>query len=425
MPDATEDAPAAATSDRFILSTVAGLAGAFVLFGLLVDGPRTALQGLVAIQLVRDTLVTDYIGVGGKGAAFLNAGLLTLVACGFYWRCRAKMTGGAVAALLLVLGFALFGKNLLNVWPIVGGVWLYCRLKGEAFGAHLNTAFFGCALAPVVSEILFSTTLSPMVTLPLAVATGIGMGLVLVPVAAQLFKAHGGLSLYNMGFAAGILGTLVVALYRSYGFVPAPVFIWTRGNNLLLGAFLFALFAALAALGLWHDRGAARHFRSILRMSGQAPADFIGAAGFGATLVNMGVSGALGTLYLVVIGGDLNGPTIGALMTIVGFAAAGKHPANFLPVMIGVFIGTLAKPWNAHDPSLQLAALFGTTLAPIAGRFGWHWGIVAGFIHSSAALAVGDLHGGLVLYNNGFAAGLVASVLGPVVAVIKGRKVEA
>jgi len=93
--------------------------------------------------------------------------------------------------------------------------------------------------------------------------------------------------------------------------------------------------------------------------------------------------------------------------------------------MVGVFIGTLAKPWNAHDPSLQLAALFGTTLAPIAGRFGWYWGIVAGFIHSSAALAVGDLHGGLVLYNNGFAAGLVASVLGPVVAVTKGKKVEA
>lgn len=425
MPDTTEAAPATTTSDRFILSTVAGLAAAFALFGLLVDGPRAALQGLVIIQLVRDTLVTDYIGVGGKGAAFLNAGLLTLLACGFYWRCEARMTGGAVAALLLVLGFALFGKNLLNIWPIVGGVWLYCRLKGESFGAHLNTAFFGCALAPVVSEILFSTTLPPVVTVPLALATGIGMGLVLVPVAGQLFKAHGGLSLYNMGFAAGILGTLVVALYRSYGFVPAPVFIWTSGNNLLLGTFLFALFAALTALGLWHDRGAVRRFGEILRMSGQAPADFIGAAGFGATLVNMGVSGAIGTLYLIVIGGDLNGPTIGALMTIVGFAAAGKHPANFVPVMVGIFIGTLAKPWNAHDPSLQLAALFGTTLAPIAGRFGWHWGIVAGFIHSSAALAVGDLHGGLVLYNNGFAAGLVASVLGPVVAVIKGKKVEA
>ena len=60
---------------------------------------------------------------------------------------------------LLVLGFGLFGKNLLNVWGIVAGVGLYCRFKGEAFATHINTAFFGCALAPIFSEILFSTRL--------------------------------------------------------------------------------------------------------------------------------------------------------------------------------------------------------------------------------------------------------------------------
>ena len=83
--------------------------------------------------------------------------------------------------------------------------------------------------------------------------------------------------------------------------------------------------------------------------------------------------------------------------------------------MIGVFISSLAKDWNAHDPSAVLAALFGTTLAPIAGRFGWHWGIVAGIVHSSVAQSVGQVHGGLVLYNNGFAAGLVAAILVPVI----------
>jgi Protein of unknown function (DUF1576) len=66
-----------------------------------------------------------------------------------------------------------------------------------------------------------------------------------------------------------------------------------------------------------------------------------------------------------------------------------------------------------------LAALFGTTLAPIAGRFGWHWGLLAGFVHSSVAQTVGQLHGGLVLYNNGFAAGLVAAVLLPVILALR------
>jgi hypothetical protein len=36
-------------------------------------------------------------------------------------------------------------------------------------------------------------------------------------------------------------------------------------------------------------------------------------------------------------------------------------------------------------------------------------------VHSSVAQTVGQLHGGLVLYNNGFAAGLVAAVLLPVI----------
>ena len=87
--------------------------------------------------------------------------------------------------------------------------------------------------------------------------------------------------------------------------------------------------------------------------------------------------------------------------------------------MIGVFLASMFKDWNAHDPSAVLAALFGTTLAPIAGRFGWRWGIAAGFLHSSVAQSVGHLHGGLVLYNNGFAAGLVAAILVPVIIALR------
>ena len=46
---------------------------------------------------------------------------------------------------------------------------------------------------------------------------------------------------------------------------------------------------------------------------------------------------------------------------------------------------------------------------------------MAGFVHSSAAQTVGTLHAGLNLYNNGFAAGIVASVLVPVIIAIRSR----
>ena len=120
---------------------------------------------------------------------------------------------------------------------------------------------------------------------------------------------------------------------------------------------------------------------------------FLRRSTLGPTLLNMRLTGSMATAYVLPVGGGL-------------------------PRLDG--------PWNARDPSTVLAALLGTNLAPIAdrrspiaGRFGWHWGILAGFIHSSVAQSVGDLNGGLVLYNNGFAAGLVASVVTPVVVAVQ------
>ena len=392
---------------------------AFILAAFALDSPAALRDGLLAILRSRDTLTTDYMGLGGLGAALLNAGLLALLAIALYWRCGAAVGGAALACLWLVLGFGLFGKNLLNVWGIVAGVALYARFKGEPFAKHINTAFFGAALAPMFSEILFSSALPLSISLPLAVATTLALGFVLVPAAAHLFHAHEGHSLYNMGFVAGLLGTLTVAVYKSYGFVPEPVFIWSQGHNRLLGALLLAMFAAMAAIGFALDPQAWQRERRLWHRSGRAPTDFVALFGYGPALLNMALTGLMGTAYVLAVGSDLNGPTIGAILCIVGFSAFGKHPRNIVWIMLGVFLASITKDWNAGAPSAVLAALFGTTLAPIAGRFGWHWGLVAGFVHSSVAQTVGQLHGGLVLYNNGFAAGLVAAVLLPVIVALQ------
>lgn len=420
---AGEVPPVRPVSESAILAIAAGYGAAFVLFGVALDGPVDVLRGIGRIVTTRDALLTDYFA-DGIGAACANAGLLTICAAFLYHRARAKISGPAVACLFLVLGFGLFGKNLLNVWSIVLGVYLYARFKGEAFGTHINTAFFGAALAPIFSEILFSSTLPLGARLPLAVVTGLATGFALAPAAAQLFKAHMGFSLYNMGFTAGIVATLIVALYKSYGFVPDPVMIWTTGNNALLTGFLSALFGSMIGIGYGLDPALMPRLRRILAQPGQAPSDYVDLVGFGPTLVNMGLTGFVGTAYVLAIGGDLNGPVIGAILSIVGFAAYGKHPRNILPIMAGVLLGSLAKPWNPTDPGAVLAALFGTTLAPIAGTFGWRWGVVAGFVHSSTAMSVGVVHAGLNLYNNGFAAGLVASVLVPIILAVRRTRPE-
>jgi len=139
----------------------------------------------------------------------------------------------------------------------------------------------------------------------------------------------------------------------------------------------------------------------------------------------MGINGITATVFLLLVGGDLNGPTMGGIFTIVGFGATGKHLRNILPVMLGVWLASLTKTWNISDPSPILALLFSTTLAPIAGEFGIIPGIIAGFLHSSVALNVGIVYGGMNLYNNGFAGGIIAAFMVPVIRSIEDRKARA
>ena len=71
--------------------------------------------------------------------------------------------------------------------------------------------------------------------------------------------------------------------------------------------------------------------------------------------------------------------------------------------------------WSLNDSAVQLACLFCTTLAPISGYFGWPYGVLAGFLHSSVVLYTGAPVAGMNLYNNGFSGGLVAIVLYPLI----------
>lgn len=77
--------------------------------------------------------------------------------------------------------------------------------------------------------------------------------------------------------------------------------------------------------------------------------------------------------------------------------------------MFGVYLASFTKTWAINQPSPILALLFSTTLAPVAGRFGPVAGIIAGYLHSSVALNVGIVYGGMNLYNNGLPAVLLQS----------------
>ncbi len=385
-----------------------------IIFGLTQDSPKGIILGLQSILSNPDTLVSDYFGIGGIGASFVNSGLLTLIFLFMLYRMKHRAHGVTIAGILTISGFAFFGKNLLNVWFVVFGVYLYSRYQKDNFSKYIVVALFGTALAPVATEIMFSTLLPNYISFPLGIFSGILMGFILPALATSMLNFHQGFNLYNIGFTSGLVGTVYVSILRSYGFVPEPRFIWTTGNNLKFSIFLSAIFLGFILFGIYTRDRKLSEFKSIFKYSGRLITDYVKLEGLPFTLINMGLAGLLSLTYILIIGGDLNGPTIGGIYTIVGFAAFGKTPKTILPIFIGVAFGSITKTWGINEPAIQLAALFGTALAPIAGEFGWMYGVLAAFIHSSVVLNVGFLHGGMNLYNNGFAAGIVAGFLLPI-----------
>lgn len=390
-----------------------------VLAGFLFDTPSGIVKGLLKIVTDPDYLITDYMGIGGVGAAFVNSGLVSLLCVALLGFLKVQVTGITFAAIWTVAGFSFFGKNLLNVWFIIAGVRVYALYRKEPFSRFIYSALFGTALAPLVTQILFGFNVSPALRIPLAALAGISVGFILPPLGVAMMRFHQGFNLYNIGFVSGLVGSIVLSIFRSYGFIPQTRLVWSKGHNLHLAPLFFAFFLAHFALGYFLGGRKVSGLAAVMRYPGRVVTDFILLEGLGPTLMNMGLGGMASILYLLAVRGDINGPTLAGIFTVVGFSAFGKHLRNMAPIVAGVVLGGATKIWGMNDPPIQLAALFGTTLAPVAGEFGIFWGIVAGFLHSSLVLNVGALHGGFNLYNNGFSGGIVAAVLVPVIEAIR------
>ena len=407
---------------RWLLYALLVFSLGWVAAGFLLDTPRNIWEGMKAICLSEGTLITDYMALAGAGAAFVNAGLVCLISLGLLYATGDPVNGFTLVVMGLMSGFSLFGKNILNMLPILLGAWLYSRLKQERFAKHVSIALLATALSPTVSFLAFSR---PGVwwMKALAVAVGMLIGFVMPPLSAYTFKILNGLNLYNAGFACGALGMVLIPVLAALGLQPETKLFWHTGHNLEYGLAVGLVCAALIIAGL--SRGWAQAllgYTQLLHTSGRAPSDYLRAFGMPSVCINMGVNGLLGMAYVLAVGGDLNGPTLGGILTIMGFSAYGKHAANITPVMLGILLGNMLNHVPMDSPSMQIAGLFGTTLAPMAGIFGWPAGILAGLLHSSVVLQSGLTAAGTNLYNNGFSGGLVTFVLYPLFTAILRRR---
>lgn len=453
--EVTLSVPAVAPSDDDIIRSSQrteylvffGLSALLLVMGLVLSPSlEDAVSGYE--YLVTHPSLLDFdalLWAGNYGTAFINASLMLLMTLLVCWLTHTELQGAEIASILLVTGFAFYGKNPINIWFPALGVFLHAKLHKKPLNSCMAVAWFSTALSPVFSSTAYGAqNLVPGSTFAilLGITLAILAGYVTAVLVAYLPRLHKGRTLYNAGFAAGIAGMLINAIKTSLSIGHERYSYFSEhfisDDNLRLAGLLLILFLYLIMTGL--SLGGGPKYRSMLwyRCYG---GNFIQEFGFGASLINMGVVGIFSCLYVfATINGHFNGPVYACILTAAGFAAAGVTIREFLPTMAGVYLaafltgglgaeltggmflsGALEK---ISSRGMILAAIFSCGLAPVAGSFGPLAGIFVGAVHSILVPLTGSLHGWMSLYNNAFSMGIIIVFLFPLYSKLKIGKRE-
>ena len=391
----------------------------FMILGILFsyldnESNLTLYSGLKNIILSPTILITDFLSVGGIGSTFVNVALISFYNLYLLKKYKLRINGLILAAFMTVMGYSFFGKNIFNIIPIYIGGYLYSNYKKIDFKDIIVSIMFATALAPVISEISFSNILPNKIAILIGIGVGIFIGFIITPLASHMVKFYDGYNIYNLGFTAGILGTILTSALRNLDIKIESVNILYLENNIFLILTLISMFIYLIYIGISINKNALNEYKYIFNYSGKVVTDYTFLMGYGVTFFNMGIMGLLSLSYVLLIGGVINGPVIAGIFTVVGFSAFGKHIKNCLPIILGVIITALFLEYDISSTVVIITVLFSTTLAPIAGVYGYKIGFIAGILHFLLATNVGIIHGGVNLYNNGFAGGLVAGFLLPI-----------
>lgn len=385
-----------------------------ILIGILIDGPAEMFRGWLRITVAPGNLLSDGMAIGGVGAAFFNSGLLTVGWTAVVRRMKLEVTGGIFAGIMTVAGFSFFGKDLYNSIPIALGGLLYAKSVNVHPRSVILSMLFGTTLAPAVSFITFGMGLPLYYGIPLGWIVGMTIGFLIPLTAGHFLSFHQGFNLYNTGFTAGIVGMSLAGIMRLFNIeIPARRELFSGDDSLIrLGLGIF--FVALIIFGYFRNGKSFAGYRKLLSESGRLATDFLLLFNDGLTYINMGLCGLIALGYVIVSNAVLNGPIIGGVLTVLAFAAFGKHPRNIAPVLVGTIIANYFGIHDVNSTGAVLSGLFGSCLAPVSGYYGWIFGVSAGALHAAMVNNVGFLHGGLNLYNNGFSGGFVAGLLVPV-----------
>lgn len=376
-------------------------------------------EGFFKILTSPTHLLTDFVFIGGIGGALLNVAIVMSYNIFIIRALKIKMSGPVYSALYIIAGFSFFGKTVINLVPIYTGVWLFARFKKVPLKTLIISLLLSSGISPLVSLIMFGVGLPLYVGIPLAIVCGVLAGFIIPAFSAHTIIFHEGYNLYNSGFAIGVISIVFYAVLSACGLSIKPLAFYDTNTSLVLLVILLTLSVSSIIAALIGEKGVIKKWISLHKSSGRLMTDFIREFSVETVLFNFGILGLFFTGLCLIFKVPINGMIFGTILSNMGLAAFGLHLLNGLPVWIGCALAIIMKKLIGgnfemvypDDISTVMAFIFASCLAPVSGKYGPIYGIIAGFIHICVIPYAILLTGGINLYNNGFAAGFEASIL--------------
>ena len=426
------------SESNFLRLFFAFVSACFLVAAFFMPDRDTMFTGLWEIMTQTCKISTNYFAMGGYAATFLNMGLVGVLCTGLCFLPGCKPNNVTTLAVLLTLGFASWGMNLVNMIPTILGVVLYAVVKKEKLGAMSNAMMYSTGIAPLISDLLLRYPNAEAIGfnwlgLGLALFVGLIIGFFLPAGLAHAPVCHKGYDHYSAALPVGLTAFFLRAvLYKVMGGVlpaaPANQLMHTSWVN--TNIFCFVVFAVCIVLAVLMGCTPKKYWE-LMKDSGHG-VSFTTKYGNAPFLMNVGVFGLMIVGYFnlagAIDGSATNiwtGMTFGIVFCMLSTCNSGSHPRNVLPIMVGYVATSFLFGWifqalggekyalTIGSQTILIGLCYANGLSPIAGKYGFGFGILAGAVHYLLVSAVPDTHGGFLLYNGGFTAALICLMLVP------------
>ena len=402
---------------------------AFLIAAFFMPDRAQMLSGLLKIFSSPTLSGTSFFDVGGYAATFLNMGLNGLVCTAMFWIPGKKEGHSATLVTILTTGFGSWGIHIVNMWPTMLGVLLYCIVKKEKIGDKSNDFLFTTGLAPFMSELMVrypnaDVTGFSLQGIVLAVLVGAFAGFFIPAGLDNSHSVHKDFSLYSAALPVGMTAFMIQgSLYKAMGVeIPGAVTELSLVSPAIVNTFCCILFGSCVLFALLMGCRPNDYWR--LLVDPAQIQDFAATYNSATFLMNVGMYGLFILTYYNIIGAPFNGITFGVIFCMLSTCNAGSHPGNVWPIMLGYAMAShvfqfLSPFFGAeftqflHTQSIVVGLCYANGLSPIADEYGWFYGMIASMMHFCMVTTLPVLHGGMCLYNGGFTAGLVCLLMVP------------